>query len=179
MPSHWTLAYAQLRRCVPKIFKPGTCLYVGASRDKFANSARELIKAGRVVTILEIWRPNVEFYQAQPSVAYVVQGDVRQVDKLNLPHYDLCMWFHGPEHIPYADLPATLTALEALADLVVLACPYGMTVQRADEMRGNPHQAHLAGLLPADFTALGYQVDTFGREADWNACNLLAWKATK
>lgn len=179
MPSHWTLAYAQLRRCVPQIFSPGTCLYVGASRDKFANSARELIKAGRVVTILEIWEPNCEYYRQQPTVARVVQGDVREVAKLGLPHYDMVMWFHGPEHIPATDLPDTLTALEAQADLVVLACPYGLTVQRDEEMRGNPWQKHLCGLLPQDFQRLGYQTDTFGNEADWNACNLLAWKYTK
>ena len=176
MMSHWTLCYAQLRRCVPQIFKAGTCLYVGASRDKFANSARELIKAGRVVTILEIWEPNVEFYRQQPSVAQVIQGDVRDVATLDLPHYDLAMWWHGPEHIPAADLPATLRALEEHADLVVLGCPFGLTVQRPEEMRGNPWQEHLAGLLPADFERMGYRVDTFGKEADWNACNILAWK---
>lgn len=179
MASHWTLCYAQLRRCVPQIFKVGTCLYVGASRDKFANSARELIKAGRVVTILEIWEPNCDFYRQQPTITNVIQGDVRDVARLGLPHYDLVMWWHGPEHIPQADLPTTLAALEALTDLIVLGCPYGLTVQREEEMRGNPHQVHLAGLLPADFNVLGYQTDTFGKEADWNACNILAWKATK
>ena len=176
MPSHWTLGFAQLRRCVPEMFAPGTCLYVGASRDKFAHGARELIRAGRKVTILEIWEPNVAYYREQPEITHVVQGDVRNVATLGLGHFDLVLWWHGPEHIPAEDLEATLVALEALADLVVLGCPFGLTPQREEEMRGNPHQKHVSGFLPAAFARLGYKTNTFGKEAAWNASNLLAWK---
>lgn len=174
--SHWTRGVAQLRRCVPEIFAPGSCLYIGASRDKFAHGAAEMIRAGRQITILEIWEPNLEFYRGRKGIVRVIGGDVRRIAEMGLPAFDVAIWWHGPEHIRRNELAATLAGLEAVATLVVLGCPFGHTQQREEEMRGNPYQKHLSGFLPRDFVDLGYSTDTFGQEGAWNACNLLAWK---
>jgi len=177
--SHWTLGLAQLRRCVPGIFAPGTCLYVGASRDKFAHGASEMIRAGRQITILEIWEPNLEFYRGRKGIVRVIGGDVRHIAEMSLPAFDLAFWWHGPEHIRREELAPTLVGLEAVAEFVVLACPFGYTRQREQEMRGNPHQEHIGAFLPADFLQLGYSVDTFGKEGGWASSNILAWKCRR
>lgn len=174
--SHWTLSLAQLRRCVPDIFKPGSCLYIGASRDKFAHGATEMLRAGRKIAILEIWEPNIDYYRRRKEIANVILGDVRHIADMKLPHFDVAFWWHGPEHIKREELAKTLAGIEAISNLVVLGCPFGYTEQRDEEMRGNPHQIHLSGFLPKDFAALGYRVDTFGQEGGWNTSNILAWK---
>jgi len=167
---------AQLQRCAPRMFTPGTCLYVGASLVAFPYGAPELLAAGRELTILEIWPENVEYYRAHPQIKRAILGDVRYLDDLRLPHFDAVFWWHGPEHVKRDEVAGALAGLEALTDYIVCGCPYGLTVQREHEMKGNPYQEHLSGLMPEDFTAHGYTVDTFGAPGGWNTSNILAWK---
>jgi len=167
---------AQLHRCVPKLFAPGTCLYVGASLVAFPYGAVELLAAGRKITILEIWPPNVDYYRKRKEIKRAILGDVRHLEDVRISHFDTVFWWHGPEHIEKEALVKTLRALEKHTDFIVLGCPYGQTVQREHEMKGNPYQFHQSGLMPEDFTALGYTVDTFGEPCGWNTSNILAWK---
>lgn len=162
---------AHLRTFAPDCFVPGRLLYVGASILR-SQCLPDLVAAGHQVTILEIWPDNVAHYRARGFT--VVQGDVRQVGTLNLPRYDVAFWWHGPEHVALSDLPATLAALEELADLVVLACPWGESPQGA--VYGNPHEAHRISLAPLFFTARGYRTWTMGRPGLQSRSQIIAVK---
>jgi hypothetical protein len=87
--------------------------------------------------------------------------------------YQAVVWWHGPEHVKREELAATLARLEAMADIVILGCPWGVYPQ--GDYGGNPHEVHLATLLPEDFETLGYEVTTLGKRDD-PASNLIAWK---
>lgn len=165
---------AQLRAFVPGLFRPGTLLYVGASpaRSQFLP---ELLAARRQVTILEIWPAYADHFRVRRDLA-VVCGDVRDVEGLGLPHgvYDAAFWWHGPEHVPRADLERAVAGLEARARLVVIGAPWGRSPQ--GPVDGNDHQRHVATLWPGDFTALGYRVSTYGRPGGGSRSNILAVK---
>lgn len=165
---------AVLRQHLPELWQLGTLLYIGAAPGRFQCGA-ELAAAGRELTLLEIWLPYLELYQDHAYVAYAVQGDVRQVEAVGLPHahYDVAFWWHGPEHIEGSELLPTLTRLEGLADLVVLGCPWGEYLQ--EESEGNPHQAHRSSLYPEDVRRLGYRVATIGQQDRRGSC-IVAWK---
>ena len=38
----------------------------------------------------------------------VIQGDVREIDKIISKFYDVIVWWHGPEHIEKEKLESTL-----------------------------------------------------------------------
>ena len=160
---------------IPGLWQPGRLLYVGASALNVPAFAHELRQAGHEITLLEIWPQNVRYYEIQgSSFRYVLSGDVRSFDFAHLPHarYDVAVWWHGPEHVARDEVEPALARLEAVADLVVVACPFG---ERAQEPGlANPYQDHQCALYPADFRALGYQAQTIG-ERD-NHGQLMAWK---
>jgi len=165
----------QLMQHVPEVFGPGTLLYIGASPRR-AQFLGELMAAGRETTLLEIWPANCVYFRE--FGLQVVCGDVREAATLSLPLqvYDLAFWWHGPEHVPPADLARALAALEARARLVVVGCPWGLSPQV--EVDGNVHQRHVASLAPGAFERLGYRVDTIGRVNGGSRSNILAVKWT-
>ena len=163
---------AHLRQFAPEAFAPpGRLLYVGASKLR-AQCLPELVQAGHQVTILEIWPDNAALYRARGFD--VVLADVRQAAALELPHYDVAFWWHGPEHVTLAELPVALAALETLADLVVLACPWGRSPQGA--VYGNPHEAHVSELSPEAFNRWGYRTSTLGRPGTQSRSQIIAIK---
>ena len=165
----------QLMQHVPEVFGPGTMLYVGASPRR-AQFLGELMAAGQETTLLEIWPENCRYFEGRGL--QVVCGDVRQVTAMRLPLavYDLAFWWHGPEHVPAADLAGALAGLEARARLVVVGSPWGES--RQAEVDGNVHQRHVASLAPEAFERLGYRVDTIGRVNGGSRSNILAVKWT-
>lgn len=168
-----------LKDKVPELFRPGSLLNVGANRVRF-ELLDDLHRAGRRVTLLEIWPANVGRWKGDRRLEAVVRGDVRELDRLRsdpdsgLGSYEAVLWWHGPEHIEREGLPATLSQLERAAErLIVLGCPWGVYPQ--GEFMGNPHDAHRASLYPADFEALGYEVATIG-QPDRPDGSIIAWK---
>jgi hypothetical protein len=163
---------AQLREVVPGLFGPGTLLYVGASVRR-AQFLRELMGAGRRVTVLEAHGPNVEHFRSWPGLQ-VVEGDVREVGGLVLPEedYDVAFWWHGPEHVAARELAGTLRKLEERARVVVLGCPWGLYPQVG--LEGNPFEQHRLALQPEDLQALGYRTWTLGRTGGRADSNILA-----
>jgi hypothetical protein len=128
--------------------------------------------------LLEIWPENCAHYADSELVAHVVQGDVRDIDNLELPHsqYDIVMWWHGPEHVQADELDATIATLERRAGrVVVLGSPWGKWPQGA--YGGNPHEAHVNDVYAEDYALRGYTVRPIG-ERDDDAGRLTAWKAT-
>ncbi len=141
---------------VPELFRlqPGrAALYVGASVERCYH-ANELDAAGYSLTLVEAYAPNAQHHKARGLFETVVQGTVQ--DLPDLPHFDLVMWWHGPEHVERASLPRILAHLEELAPLVVLGCPYGEYRQGA--VGGNEYEIHRWSIYPDDLERLGYTV---------------------
>jgi len=161
-----------LRRYVPRLWeRPGDVLYVGAAPQRF-ECGPELAQAGHRLTLLEVWPEYAALYQDHPDVKRVIVGDVR-----NPPlgeYYDVVFWWHGPEHVERAEVRPTLNKLEALADLVVVGCPWGEYPQEAVD--GNPHQAHRCALYPEDLRHWGYRVATLGQRDVPRRGALIAWR---
>lgn len=166
------LRLSQLKAHIPYLFRPGSLLNIGANRVRF-ELLPELHQAKREITLLEVWPANAAHWRGDKRLRSVIEGDVRQVDKLDLGTFDTVLWWHGPEHINRSDLVKTLAKLEQMAEgLIVLGCPWGIYPQ--GEFMGNPHEIHQSALYPADFEVMGYQTATLG-EADRQG-SLIAWK---
>lgn len=163
----------QLRRFVPELFGPGTLLYVGASTRR-AHYLSELMAAGRMVTILEAYAPNVAYHRKKLGHDRVIHGDIRNLCELVTGRYGVAFWWHGPEHISKRELPSILVALESRADLVVLGCPWGLYPQGAVD--GNPYERHVSALTPEDFRGWGYETWQLGKVNGRVRSNLLAVK---
>jgi len=128
-----------LMRLCPDLFTHKTALYVGASHGR-QDYTRELHAGGARITVIEAFKPNTEFLKANcPWIDEVILGDVRTVE---IPQkYDVVMWWHGPEHVPLADIRPTIEKLEAVTQIVtVTGCPWGNVVQ--GEVYGNVFEIH-------------------------------------
>lgn len=181
--------WRQLMRCLPEVRNYKTMLYVGAKVKKTFPSGMQLtpgfVALGYTMDVLEIWGPNVKdilrFNKRKKYFRTVIKGDVRKIDKyINGADYDVVAWWHGPEHIPLEDIPATLKKLEALAKhLVVVAMPYGGHTQGPS--RDNPFERHECTLTPEYFEQTigdGWQADAIGTKGE-PPNNLMAWKRTQ
>lgn len=142
-------------------------LYVGAhpqSRafaDEFATFSD--------VTLLEAWRANCEYYAARGKpFRHVQHGDALAAPFLFSEHFDAVVWWQGPEHVMREFMASTLNALQKVAPLLVVGCPWGIYPQGAEY--GNPHEAHLSYLYPSDFEELGFTVRAIGKCDDPNGC---------
>jgi len=159
----------QLWDFVPEVFQPGTLLYVGAGILR-AEFLLQLMVAGRKVTILEAYAPNVAYYQL--SRQPVIHMDVRAL--CGVGRYDAAFWWHGPEHVSKKELPAVLAGLESRADLVVVGCPWGKYAQEA--VGGNPYERHRSALTPQDFQGWGYETSQLGKRNGRYESNIVAVK---
>jgi len=91
--------------------------------------------------------------------------------------FNLCFWWHGPEHIERDELKINLIELEKVtSDLILIGCPWGKYYQK--EKGENIYQKHLSFLYEKDFTNLGYKVAVIGTR-DKKRGRLLAWKYIK
>ena len=134
--------------------EPGALLYIGARPDA-CSWLTELYKAGNVIDILEIWKPNVDELENDPRVHHISQGDVRdlQVDE----DYDYIWWWHGPEHLPWVDFMDTMPLLKVCAKrLLAVAAPWGDYPQGQHE--GNPSEQHRWSAQACDFSLFGLTV---------------------
>ena len=160
---------------IPNLFgKPGKVLYIGA-RDRSLGLC-ELKAAGYETTVLEIWPPNIWRLTSNNCIDHLIQGDVLEVEGLDLPHdhYDVAFWWHGPEHIERKRVPKALRQLEKLADLVVLGCPNGKYELGARD--GNPYEEHLSHWYAEDFKKLDYNAEPLNELIDTIGSELLAWR---
>ena len=166
--------YDQLDRALPDLWKENTILYIGAheGRIQFGDIIRE---NNLDIDILEIWKPNVDYLRK--TVTWfndVIEGDVRNIDKVLSKKYDIIFWWHGPEHIKKTELFMTIQKLENYANkYVVLGCPWGDYPQ--GEEYGNPYEVHTAAFYEEDFQAYGYKTSCVGI-MDVPGSNLMAWK---
>lgn len=148
-----------LFKIAPDVFSHKTVLYIGASKER-SLFLEEFIKAGYKITILEVFRQNIEFLKNLPFECNIIEGDVRSFafkDK-----FDVVFWWHGPEHVEESKLKDTLKILESSANkLVVLGCPWGSHPH--GEIYGNPYEKHLSQYYEGYFEKFGYKTNYFGR----------------
>jgi hypothetical protein len=164
---------------IPELFgQAGTVLYIGAN-TKWFHLGRQLHQARHEVTVVEVWQPYIDELQESPLrklMAHLVQGDVREIDGVALPHdvFDWVIWNHGPEHVACEELKPTVGKLEALAGrAVIMGCPWGIV--RHGCYHGNIYARHLCFLYPADFEELGYEAACI-EPMDKPGGHILAWK---
>src|SRR5258708_18928402 len=75
--------------------------------------------------VLEVFEPNCQELRAA-GITNVTCGDVRNVGKLYDEPFDVIMWWHGPEHLEKADVPAVIDELWQLTQhALILGCPLG------------------------------------------------------
>ncbi len=160
---------------IPDIFENSTMLYIGANKlrtqltDLFENRCSNM-----TIDVLEIWHENVKYLRGLKKFNGVMQGDVREIDKLFKPNsYDIVMWWHGPEHIEIQELAKTLDKLKRVAKkLVILGCPWGIYVQ--GEEYGNPYEKHISHLTLDFFKNHGFLTSVVGTR-DIPGSNITAW----
>ncbi len=80
------------------------------------------------VYILEIYGPNAAFHKdffSKDSRVTVIEGDARKASTYGI-EADTSFWWHGPEHIPLADLPLAFSELDKIVKKAHLwSCPWG------------------------------------------------------
>ena len=164
-----------LKGLIPDIFSHSTVLYVGARTERF-DYGEEFMDSRYKITVLEVYKENVDYLKTIPWITEVIHGDVRWFtsDK----KWDIVFWWHGPEHIHKKELPLTLKNLESMANkAVVLGCPWGKYDQHA--LEGNPYEVHVSAYGFEDFINLEYSVDCIGKKDIPRLSNLTAVKYIK
>jgi len=172
--------YKMLKFCVPWLLptsahiRPRQMLYVGANQIRPPYHAQRLKQHGWRLHLLEIFAGNIKHHRQTGLFESMTRGDVRH-DPLPAGPFDCVFWWHGPEHIPQADVAATLARLEQvgspLGAAVVLGCPHGHTEQGS--VYGNAAERHQWDAEPDDLRAFGYIVMPY---ATRGRNHLLAWK---
>lgn len=164
---------AQVRPILKK-YQLSSVLYVGASwrRQQFVGS---LAKAAKYVDVLEAWPDNVKALHTNVNFRNVIQGDVRDIDKLIRQSYDLVFWWHGPEHVTEEEASSVIDSLREIAKVVILGCPWG--ILRQDAAYDNPYEQHQSALYPSFFEERGFLVSTMGQQ-DKGGSNITAWLET-
>ena len=127
----------------------------------------------RRVVILEAWKQNVEMIREMKKYE-VVEGDVRQADDYFQPEsFDLVIWWHGPEHVPFEQLGVTFDKLKRIARrYIVVGCPWGHYSRRA--FGGNPFEVHHCHLDTGFFEDMGFKTATVGRR-NKHGSHITAW----
>ena len=167
----------QLRQALPDLFSGShkSALYVGANRRR-QHFLDDFVAACKRVVVVEAHPDNARFIGEAYGERGVraVEGDVRNIAGLVGERFDVCFFWHGPEHLGAGEAPGVLRALEAITDhVVVLGMPYGRYYQ-GDEY-GNAYEKHLWHIYPEDMRGLGYETSTAGKVDD-RMGNMIAWK---
>ena len=158
-----------LKEQVPKLFElSGRLLYVGGGPGKL-----QLVSylTNYDITLLDIHEPNLQV----EGMFNKVLGDVRDARAI-FPHnhFDVTIWWHGPEHLYYRQIGWTLEGLRyATKKLIIIAAPYGYSSQGI--YNDNIHERHLSHLLPEDFHDWGFDFAIIGAEGSGNESCLIGW----
>ncbi len=167
----------QLRGCLPELFSDRykSVLYVGASHRR-QHFLSDFVKNYDSVVVLEIFSENVRYLKEKFTNPHVkiVEGDVRDAARLLPGKFDVCFFWHGPEHLHKEETKAVLDRLEGITtNLIVLGMPYGHYAQGT--VYGNTHETHQWDIYPKDMQSIGFQTNTLG-DADGTTSNMIAWK---
>ncbi len=168
-----------LRECIPDLFTTRfkSVLYVGANtrRQHLLDSFKE---NSYRITILEIFDKNVEFLKEKLSGTdiSVMQGDVRNVDGLNLGRFDTVFYWHGIDCLPREDIIPTISKLEKTAEhLIVLGVPFGRYPDVHTSYNNNKNDIQASPVYPDFLEGLGYKTRTLGPQ-DTQGSSIISWK---
>lgn len=160
----------------PKLFKYKSVLYVGARIDR-SDFLSNFKNNGSKITILEIHKPNVNYFKTLPWVSEVIEGDVTEFKSNH--KYDVVFWWHGPEHIEKSKLADTLKNLESITKkIIVLGCPWGEVPQNRNIEQENPYEKHVSYFDIGEFEKFGYKTDYSGIK-DNSGSNIISVKFKK
>ena len=152
----------RLLEAVPNIFKAKSVLYVGARPDR-NDFLDEFQKNKSKITILEIYKPNTDYFKNIPWVDEVIEGDVSDATLKLKKNFDVVFWWHGPEHVEEKKIAETLKRLESVAKkYVILGCPWGKVEQNKNLEEKNKFEKHVSYLDTGYFEKYGYETDYFG-----------------
>jgi hypothetical protein len=174
---------ASVRKNVPDFLEYKTVLYVGVRPGRM-QLLDLFLEAGYEADVVEIWPRNYAYIQELQNDRFrgkekalfknIYCQDIKAFAAIEKGPYDVVVWWHGPEHMPKADLPAVLENLFRMTEQVlILGCPWGATAQGA--LGGNPSEAHVSCFTTNYFEALGFKTSTLGRE-NKGGSNILSWK---
>ena len=167
---------SHLADLAPKLFKCKSVLYVGARIDR-SDFLSNFKNSGSKITVLEIHKPNVNYFKIIPWLFEVIEGDVTKFKSKT--KYDVVFWWHGPEHIEKSKLPETLKNLESMAKkTVVLGCPWGNVPQGGNLEKENPYEKHVSYFDVGEFEKFGYKADYSGLKNNPGS-NIIAVKIVK
>lgn len=162
-----------LTRLAPKLFQAKSVLYVGARVDR-VDFLADFLNTGSKITLLEIHKPNVDYFKTIPGIAEIIEGDVTKFESEK--KFDAVFWWHGPEHIEKVKLAETLAKLESMTKkTIVLGCPWGDVPQGKELVAQNPHEEHRNFFNLGDFEKFGYQVGYSGIQ-NTSGSNIIAIK---
>ncbi|MDD4804176.1 MAG: hypothetical protein PHN69_03295, partial [Candidatus Pacebacteria bacterium] len=160
---------------VPDVFKHKSVLYIGARPDR-TDFLQNFINAGYEISILEIYKPNVEYFKNNSRFTEVIEGDVKEFNTSK--KYDVVFWWHGPEHVEEDKIKNTLKKLESITEYdLVLGCPWGSVMQGNDH-NDNPNEEHINFIKTGYFENMGYKTSYFGLENNMGS-NIIAFKNLK
>ncbi len=167
----------QVRENLPDLFsgRYKSVLYVGANHLR-QHFLADFVSVYDRVVVLEIFPENVAHLRKKfkGKNTHIIHGDVRDAAGLTSGRFDVCFFWHGPEHLGRDEVGTVLRMLESITDsLVVLGMPYGNYPQGSEY--GNDCETHLWDIYPADMEKLEYLTHTIG-DADDTLSNMVAWK---
>ena len=137
---------------------------------------QDFINFGYKISILEIYKPNVQYFKNDPRFTEVIEGDVTKFNSKK--KYDIVFWWHGPEHIEEEKIKNTLKKLELIAKhFVVLGCPWG-DVPQSLGLEKNPDEKHVSFIKTGYFESLKYKTAYSGLENAMGS-NIIAVKNVK
>lgn len=165
-----------LQNLAPNLFEAKSVLYIGARIDR-ADFLANFLNSGCEVTLLEIHKPNVDYFRTVSGITEVIEGDVTKFESEK--KFDVVFWWHGPEHIEKSKLAETLAKLESMATkTIILGCPWGAVPQGANFVTENPYEKHVSYFDLGEFEKLGYKTDYSGLK-DNPGSNIIAIKSKR
>lgn len=148
-----------LKLLAPDLFSGNfkTILNIGAHEGRF-DFGDLFEQVGFDITILEIFKPNVEYLQSLKKWR-IIHGDILEYDFKE--KFDVVFWWHGPEHIEKDKLSYAVKRIELISNnLVIMGCPWGVYVQ--GPCYGNEFEIHKSHYDVDDFIKIGYNCFTIG-----------------
>lgn len=169
---------AAVRRSIPDFLDYKTALYVGIRPGRM-QICDLFMEKGYEIDVVEIWPKNFLYLESLQAEKHPFRNlfcsDIKLFAAAGYSwDYDVVVWWHGPEHMPKADLPTVLDGLFKMTkQALILACPWGEVAQGA--AGGNPNEVHISYLTPGYFEALGFKTSTLGSQ-NRGGSNILSWK---